>query len=151
MGKILGMDCFAYIGDTVMAAGETPADIVLTEIERVREVNTNLEAAEADLTDRGNDGWRATEAALRDGSVELDCIWDGTDTELIQLRDAYLGGNKVALVILDGLAATVGSQGFAANFSITAFNRGEPLEEGVALSITAKPASLHQWWTVPAP
>ena len=51
---------------------------------------------------------------------------------------------------MDGDIATTGSEGFVSNFSITNFNRGEPLEEAVTVSVTAKPSSKQQWYTVPA-
>ena len=38
----------------------------------VKDLTLNLEAGEADVTTRGNAGWRATIAALKDGSIEFE-------------------------------------------------------------------------------
>ena len=61
------------------------------------------------------------------------------------IRDAYLNGSEIALAAMDRDIATVGSEGFVANFYITALNRGEPLEEAVTVAVTAKPYSKQHW------
>jgi len=146
MSKKLGMEAKLYFDATPLANG--PSGATWTELTLARNVTINLEAAEADLTARGNSGWRATRAGLRDGSLEFELVWDDTDTGLEAIRDAYLGGDEIALAAMDGDIATVGSEGFVANFTITAFNRSEPLEEGITVSVTAKPSSKQQWYEV---
>ncbi|MHB8973306.1 MAG: hypothetical protein ACYC3X_24050 [Pirellulaceae bacterium] len=54
----------------------THAAPVWNEIKNVRDVTLSLETGEADATTRGNNGWRATVATLKDGSVEFDMVWD---------------------------------------------------------------------------
>ena len=44
------------------------------EITNVRDLTLNLEAGEADVTTRGNAGWRATVATLKDGSIEFEMV-----------------------------------------------------------------------------
>ena len=146
MGDKLGMECKLYYDSTPLSNGASGAS--WTELDKAREVTVNCEASEADVTSRGNSGWRATRAALRDASLEFELLYDPADAGYEAIRDAYLGGGKIALAAMDGDVATVGSEGFAANFYITAFNRNEPLEEGVTVSVTAKPADHHQWYEV---
>jgi len=64
--------------------------------------------------------------------------------------ESWVNGSEIALAVMDGDIATVGSEGFCANFVITGFNRGEPLEEAITVSVTAKPASEQQWYEVSA-
>ena len=52
------------------------------EITNVRDVTLNLEAGEADVTTRGNNGWRATVATLKD------LRWSGTRRTTTSLRFA---------------------------------------------------------------
>ena len=42
------------------------------EMINVKDLTLNLEAGEADVTTRGNAGWKATIAALKDGSIEFE-------------------------------------------------------------------------------
>ena len=138
---VLGMNAGLYQGP----AGTTDPS-TMSEVDNVRDVTLTLEAGEADITTRGNGGWRATRAALRDASVEFELVWDGEDAALEAIRDAYLAGSELALAVMDGDIATVGSEGFCANFVVTGFNRGEPLEEAITVSVTAKPSSQQQWY-----
>ena len=146
MGGKLGMECKLYYDTTPLADG--PSGATWTELDKARDVNINLESAEADFTSRGNSGWRATKAALRDAGLECELVWDGADAGVEAIRAAYFSGSEIALAVMDGDIAVAGSEGFVANFVITAFNRGEPLEEAVTVSVTAKPSSKHQWYEV---
>lgn len=68
---ILGKDATLYQGP----AGTTPT----TEMSNVRDVTLTLEAGEADVTTRANQGWRATAPTLRECSVEFEMVWDPAD------------------------------------------------------------------------
>jgi TP901-1 family phage major tail protein len=109
------------------------------EITNVRDVTLSLEAGEADVTTRGNNGWRATVATLKDGSIEFEMVWDSEDTDFTAIRDAFLNKTAVELAVLDGDVVDPGSQGLRASFMITSFSRNEPLEEAITVSVTAKP------------
>ena len=75
----LGMEAKLYRNTGTYAA---PTWVEMTN---VKDVTLNLEAGEADVTTRGNAGWRATIAALKDGSIEFEMvvryslIWIRTD------------------------------------------------------------------------
>lgn len=127
MASVLGMNCKAYYGD----AGST-AD---TEITNIRDVTINLETGEADVTTRGNSGWRATAATLKDGSVEFEMVWDTSDAAFTAIQTAWSASTAIALAFLDGESGS----GLDADFVITNFSRAEPLEEAVTVSVTAKP------------
>lgn len=72
------------------------------------------------------------------------------DADFIAIQTAFLAKTLVAMAFLDGAAATTGKQGFVANFAVTNFSRNEPLEEAVTVSVTLKPSTFAQWYTVPA-
>ena len=130
MGHKLGMDCKLYYG----AAGATATN----ELTIVREVTLNLEKGEADITTRGNAGWRATAGTLKDAGLDLELLYDPDDAGFTAIKDAYFNNTAIALAILDG----AGGHGLDADFTITNFSRNEPLEEGVTVSVAAKPT--HQ-------
>jgi len=121
------------------------------ELTNVKDVTLNLETGEADVTTRGNAGWRATVGTLKEGSVEFEMVWDTEDAGFSAIKDAYFDNAKIGFAVMDGDIAASGSQGLQADFSITNFSRKEPLEEALAVSVTAKPTysdTAPQWVTV---
>jgi len=123
----LGLEGKLYYGDA--------GSLASNELKNAKDVTLNLEAAEADVTTRGNNGWRATVAALKDASVEWEMVWDTEDAGFVAIKNAYFAGGPIALAILDG----ADGEGLDADFAITSFSRSEPLEEGMSVSVTAKP------------
>lgn len=144
--KKLGMEAKLYYDATPITVNAAAGS--WTELSAARDVTTNMDKAEADVTTRANAGWRATRGALRDASVDFELVWDPDDTGIEAIREAYMTNSVIALAIMDGDCAVAGSEGFAANFEVTSFNRSEPLEDAVTVSVTAKPASFHEWWEV---
>ena len=120
----------------------------------VRDLTLNLETGEADVSTRGNNGWRATVGTLKDASLEFEMVWDTADSDFGAVRDAFLNNNTVEFAVMDGLitgAGSTGSQGLRATFRIASFSRNEALEEAITVSVTAKPtysANPPSWMTV---
>jgi predicted secreted protein len=141
----LGMEAKLYRNSGSFA---TPA---WSELENVKDLTLNLEAGEADVTTRGNGGWRATVATLKDGSIEFDMVWDTADANFTSIKDAFFGGTAVEFAVMDGNITTTGSQGLRASMSITGFSRSEALEEAIMVNVTAKPtysANPPEWMVV---
>lgn len=145
MGIKLGLDAKLYRNTSVYA---TPT---WDEITNIRDLTLNLEAGEADVTTRGNNGWRATVATLKDGSIEFEMIWDSEDPDFTAIRDGFLNKTAIELAVMDGGILVTGSQGLRASFMVTSFSRNEPLEEAISVSVTMKPtysANPPDWMTV---
>ena len=142
----LGMEAKLYY-DPAGVGGST-----WTELANVKDLTLNLETGEADVTTRGNAGWRATVATLKDGSIEFEMVWDTADPGFTAIKDAYFNNTPIGFAVMDGDIATPGSQGLQADFSITNFSRNEPLEEAVTVSVTAKPtySSVAPAWVTVA-
>jgi hypothetical protein len=145
----LGLDGKLYRNTAVYA---TPAwDL----IGNVKDVTLNLETGEADVSTRGNNGWRATVGTLKDASIEFDMIWDTGDADFTAIKDAFFNGTTVDLAVMDGLitgAGSSGSQGLRAVCRITTFSRNEALEEAIHVSVTAKPTysvNPPAWMVIP--
>jgi hypothetical protein len=121
------------------------------ELVNVKDVTLNLETGEADVTTRGNAGWRATVATLKEGSIEFEMVWDTGDAGFTAIKNAYFNNTKIGFAIMDGNITESGSQGLQADFSVTNFSRKEALEEALTVSVTAKPTystTAPQWVTV---
>jgi hypothetical protein len=142
---LLGMNAKIYQG----TAGSALSG--LTEMGNVKDVTLSLEAGEADVTTRANQGWRATAPTLRECTAEFEMLWKPGDTGFDAIKTAYLTAGSIRLAVLtgakspDGIATAAGSEGPLADFSITNFSRSEPLEEGVMVSVTAKLAVFDEW------
>jgi hypothetical protein len=149
MSRVLGMNAKLYRSAELLedASSSDVSGATWIEIENVRDVTLNLETGEADVTTRANSGWKQTLATLKDGSVEFEMVWDTTDDDFAAVRDAWLNNDEIALAVMDGDIATM-AQGLAGNFVITNFSRTEPLEDAVKVSVTAKPSSETQWYSL---
>lgn len=116
------------------------------ELTNVKDVTLSLEAGEADVTTRANNGWRATVATLKEATVEWEMVWDTADTGFGAIKDAFLGNDVIGLQVLDD--ATGSGEGLQADFMITNFSRNEALEEAITVSVSAKvtySASAPTW------
>jgi len=140
---VLGMNAGLYQG----AAGSTsPAS--MTEVDNVRDVTLSMEAGEADITTRGNSGWRATAPTLRECTVEFQMVWRPGDTVFEAIKTAFLAAGTVALAVLDQKSGVSGAQGPLGDFAITNFSRNESLEEAIVADVTAKLAVFVEWHEV---
>jgi hypothetical protein len=140
---VLGMNAGLYQG----AAGATdPA--TMTEVDNVRDVTLTLEAGAADITTRGNSGWRATAPTLRECTVEFQMVWRPGDAVFDAVKSAFLTAGTVALAALDQKVAVTGAQGPLGDFAITNFSRNESLEEAIVADVTAKLSRFETWYEV---
>lgn len=147
MSAKLGMEAKLYRNT---GSYESP---VWAEIENVKDLALNLEAGEADVTTRANDGWRATIATLKDASVEFGMVWDTEDADFSAIQDAYFDGTSIEFAVMDGDIETEGSEGLRATMAVTGFSRDEPLEEAITVTVTIKPTYADnppEWYVVPA-
>jgi hypothetical protein len=140
MAVVLGLD-------TKMFYATPGANPTYTELGNVKNVTINLESAEADVTVRANNGWRATVPTLRDASIEFEMVYDTTDAGFIAMRAAYFASSDVLLKVLDGGTATTGT-GLVATCRITNFTISQGLEESVNVNVSAKPTygSAPPYW-----
>ena len=138
----LGMNAKLYRNSATYAS---PA---WAEMPNAKDVTLNLETGEADVSTRGNNGWRAILATLKEGSIEFESIWDTADEGFAALRQAYFNNTAIEMAVMDGDITETGSDGLRASMSVTNFTRNEPLEEAITASITLKPtysANPPEW------
>jgi predicted secreted protein len=137
----LGMDAKLYLltSGTRAAWPGTGAPTNLTLVDNVKDVALNLSTAEADVTTRANNGWKASVSTLKEGSVDFDMICNTSDANFAALQSAFFNRTSVAIAVLDGDKATVGTQGLWADFSIMNFSRDEKLTEAQSVKVSLKP------------
>lgn len=138
----LGLDAKLYRNSGVFA---TPA---WEEMPNVRDLTLNLEKNEADVTTRGNQGWRATVGTLKDASIEFQMVWDPSDGGFAALQQAFFSNTPVELAVMDGDITDPDSEGLRASFDVFNFTRNEALEEAILVDVTIKPtyaAHAPQW------
>jgi len=136
---LLGMNAKIYQGASGAALN------TLAEMGNVKDVSLNLEAGEADITTRANQGWRATAPTLRECTAEFEMLWRPGDTGFEAIKIAFLTASTLRLAVLTGASDASGTEGPLGDFSITNFSRNEPLEEAVMVSVTAKLAEFEEW------
>lgn len=149
----LGMNGKLYYevgGFDADAAANNYPDIsggVGTELTIAKDVTLGLEKATADVTTRGNNGFRATVGTLKDGSVEMQLQRDPANAAFQAFLNAWLDAQTypIGLAVLDEaytaeatLAAHDGTgSGLIGNFSINDFTREEGLEDAMVANVTA--------------
>ena len=137
MSIVLGLDAVLYRG----TAGQKAA----TEVTNVKDLTINLESGEADVTTRATEGWKASVATLKEGSLEFGMLYDTADADFQAFQTAYFSNTPLALFVSDGAGT-----GLDADFSITGFSITQNLEEAMTVSVKAKPTAstrAPQWVT----
>jgi len=131
----LGIKAKIYHG----AAGTT--GVPTNELTNVTDVTLTLDASEADVTTRDNDGFRATIAGLKECTIEFDMLYLSKDTGFRAIKNAWLKSEQIHLAAL----TSANGEGPVGDFSITGFSRAEPLEEAIKYSVTAKLSQWDEW------
>lgn len=138
MGALLGLDAVLYRNDGTYEAPD------LVSVDNCRDLTLNLEKGEADVTTRGNNGWRATLGTLKDGSLEFEMVWDTADANFTAIRSAWFSNTPIEFFVLSASVDAPESEGLRATFAVLSFTKSEPLEEAQTVSVTIKPTySAH--------
>jgi hypothetical protein len=134
MARKLGMEAKLYrnTGDY--------AEPTWTEVENVRDLTMNTEKGSADVTTRGNSGWRAMAGTLKDLSVEFEMVYDTADEDFTAIQTAFMDNDQVEFAVMDGDITEAGTQGIRATFEVMNFSQSEPLEEAIIVSVTLSAA-----------
>lgn len=116
------------------------------ELTNAQDVTLSLEKGEADVTTRGNNGYTAKKATLKDASIEFTAIWDSEDAGLSALKDSFFNDQLIGIAALDGDIDS--GEGLVADMEVFTFGRNEPLKDGVTIPIKLQPtysASPPEW------
>jgi TP901-1 family phage major tail protein len=121
------------------AAGST--GVPTSELSNVTDVTVTLDAGDADVTTRDNDGFRAVIGGLKECSIEFDMLFLPGDPGLAAIKNAWLTGEQIHIAALTG----ENGEGPVGDFSVTSFARAEPLEEAIKYSVALKLSQWEMW------
>ena len=113
------------------------------ELTNVTNVTITLDASEAEVTTRDNDGFRATIGGLKECSLEFEMLYLANDPGFRAIQTAWEASDQIHLAALTG----EGGEGPVGDFSITGFSRSESMEEAIKYSVTAKLSQWEKWNT----
>lgn len=138
MSEKVGLDCKAY-RNTGSYNAPTWSEVTI-----MRDLTLNLSKGEADVSSRGS-RWKKMKSALKEASFEFEILGDTANAHYTALRNAYLNDTTLDLAFADGDITVGGTEYWRGDVEIFQFNRGEPLEDGAKVSVTAKPTySTHE-------
>ena len=125
-------------GQLYVSAGGSGGYSSGTLVNNCMDLTLKLEKNTADVTTRGNNGWRAKVGVLRDATVSFKMIWDETDPAMLIVMNAFMANvapdNQIEAAILDK-----DGKGLEGSFAVTSFSRNEPLEEAMTIDVEITP------------
>ena len=119
----------------------------LDQFDTVANCSLGIEAAEADVSSRGDAGWGAMCPTIRRATVELQMILKKTDTTAAKITAAAVEGTILEAAFLTQAIAVGTAEGIYGEWCVPSYKRGEELEAGVVVDITFKLARFIGWTT----
>ena len=120
-------------------------------IGNVKDLTLSLEKDETDVTTRASGGWKEFVDGMKDATVEFGMLWDTGDADFDAFQGAFINNTSVEVLVLDGLAATAGSEGLRATMMVKSFTRNENLGEALMVDVSLRPVknanSAPVWYT----
>lgn len=138
----LGGNAKFYYGGTSRAAWPTSgAATGLTLLNRVGDVEIDAEKIELDSTTRDSNGFATSFAGLIKAPVSLKLVYDPADAGYAALEANFWSnsGASMAIAVLDGDKATVGTRGLWYDAQVFSWKKGESVEGLQTVDVTFKP------------
>jgi len=107
----------------------------LDEVPNVRDLKLSEDTAVADVSTRGGGGYTQEVAALKHVGATWQMVYDPSDADFTAIQTAYRTNAVIALAILDGTAATVGTQGMWFDAMITKFEMTQELTNAIVVDV----------------
>jgi hypothetical protein len=137
MGVRLGLEGVLYRNSGTY---EAPT---LVRVDNCRDLTLNLEKNTADVTTRGNNGWRAMIGVLKDSTIDFGMIWNTEDANFQAIKDAFLASSLAAqsieFFVMSADIDEADSEGLRATFMVERFTKNEPLEEAQNVDVSIRP------------
>jgi len=147
-----GKDAVLYYSASALSASTAAAAASWSEYDNVRDVTGNFSAETVDITTRATAklGWAASAAVLNTGEISFNMPQPAvgvTDTVFDAIRDAWLNKTEVTLAALTGATSVSGSQGLAANFSVS-MSQNQPVKDVQSWDVTLTVSSFPEWYEI---
>jgi hypothetical protein len=106
----------------------------------VEEATPSEELSVGEVKNRASDEVKVADALFtRQGELRL--THSPGDAGYEAFRDAFHNKTDIAIAIMDGPIATVGSEGLQMDVKVTSWSRSEPLEEVMGIDFTVRPSA----------
>ncbi len=109
------------------------------EIDVVKDASLKVDAGEWDGSRRGSSGWKQAARTMKNAEIELDMVFVPADAGYVALRNAFLAGTLLDMVVLTGLISVDDNEGLRAEMVVLSLERDEKLEEGIMVKCKVKP------------
>ena len=105
-------------------------------ISNARDVTFSGDGATADVSTRGGGKFRQQVSTLNDAELEFEMVYDTEDTAFTFIRAAWIAGTVFGVAVLDGVAATVGTEGLWFDAVVSGFEWAQELEDAGKVKVT---------------
>jgi len=109
------------------------------EIDIIKDVALKCDAGEWDGSRRGSGGWKQMARTMKSAEIDLDMVFVPNDAGYLAIRNAYIGGALLDLLVLTGSIAVDNNEGLRAEMTVLSLEREEKLEEGIMIKSKVKP------------
>ncbi len=141
---VLGKDCKFYLKTAALTGLPTMAEPGWTELDLVKDVEVDRSTEKADVSCRGNSGFKSTAATVKNATIKTSIKLAPGSSLLNALEDAWMNSTEIAAAALTGPktpAAGQTTRGLAGNWTVTDFSEKQPLNEAVVYDITLEASS----------
>ncbi len=129
-----GKDCLVY-----RSSGASFGSPTWVVIPNIQDLTRSDSRAEANVTGKGDD-IGTIDVAYRNIEVTFKIVAVRADSGFAALVAAYAARSPIQLLVLNGPVATVGAKGINADWHITKFDEGQPLDGALTYDVAMKPA-----------
>lgn len=151
MANKFGINCKAYIGNTLLTAAYAGTGITWTEVGIIKNATLPMTREQFDTTVRETGGIKTSAGTLLTVEPTFDIRYDPSNASYLALLTAFLAapgaaGSEICMAFMDGPIATVGSRGFVSNMSVLEFPRNEDLNAVLMTAGKVGPSSFPAWY-----
>lgn len=140
--SVLGLECKIFRNTGTY---EAPTWVEMTN---VKDVTLNMSKGQADVTTRGNAGWRAKRGTLKEAPLEFSMVHSKSDAGFAAIQSAFLNNTAIELAVMTGAMNDPEAEGFRATFEVFSFSSNQSLEEAVMYDVSMEPtytANAPEW------
>ena len=119
-----------------LSAGADVAIGSLTNVGQAENVDLNLDSDETNVTIKSSGGWRFPIPTTNSGTVTAEIVFVDGDSQIGILRTSYMDKSTITAAIMSGPLDETGAEGFKFNAVVKSFNKSQPIDGVVRVSIT---------------
>jgi hypothetical protein len=103
----------------------------------IHDLTLTVSKGEVQVKNKGS-RWVKYLAGLNDAPLDMEADWEPGNDVFDTLQDAFWTETPLEFVILDGGIKKAGAQGLRAGFTVTKFERAEPMEDEMIANVSLR-------------